>query len=88
LVEKYLRQALLEQPDFVEAALRLSALLRESGRAAEALTVIDRALVLSPESEELQSERTRLLPAANQTQGSPRPPGEGAVRGVPVANLP
>jgi len=86
LVEKYLRQALLEQPDFVEAALRLSSLLRETGRAPEALTVIDRALVLSPGNEELQSERTRLLPAANQTQGVPRPPGEGAVREVPAAN--
>jgi tetratricopeptide (TPR) repeat protein len=77
VAEKYLRQALLEQPDSVEAAVQLSELLREAGRTEEARAVIDRALALSPDDRELQLERARLLPARSQTQG-PRgtPAGE------------
>jgi tetratricopeptide (TPR) repeat protein len=86
VAEKYLRQALLEQPDSGEAALRLSALLRGSGRVAEALTVIDRALVLSPEDQNLQLERGRLLPASDQTGGSPQTPEQAAPREVPTAS--
>ena len=67
VAEKYLRETLREQPDLVEASLALSALLREDGRAGEALEVVERALELSPGQADLQLERRRVLEASRDS---------------------
>jgi len=67
VAKKYLRQALDEQPDLVEASLALSALLREQGRPDEALATIDAALELSPDDAALAAERERVVRALGQS---------------------
>lgn len=67
VAEKYLRETLREQSDLAEASLALSALLREGGRAGEALEVVERALELSPGQAALQLERRRVLEASRDS---------------------
>jgi len=63
VAEKYLRRALAEQADLVEASVALSALLREEGRVGEALAVVEEGLTLSPGEPGLVAERQRVLEA-------------------------
>jgi Flp pilus assembly protein TadD len=86
VAEKYLRQALLEQPDSVEAAVLLGTLLREAGRTGEARAVIDRALALSPQDQQLLSERAHLPAGQNQVPGSSETPGQGRPGDAPPTN--
>jgi len=76
LAERYLREAVVQQPDNGQAALLLARLLSEDGRLEEALEVVEEGLARVPTEPALQEEKAKVLEAIKKEQGSSQPTRE------------